>query len=478
MLHASPNFPLSNLQRNHQIALIVFGHLIFGILLVWAAIYAEARTLSYDTSWRTLELIQQRKPKISHHRYLLIAIQWLPLLVLKLGGSLKAILWAHSISWVLFSYGVYIVLVHVMKDLEASFLLILSLVLTTGTTFFYMAAELPHSLTVFALFVGCVRWEKGLKGNKRLLWLALCCLLIMISSYGQRLIGAVFVWFLLFEIIRNRLWKNPVWMGLLGFVILWFAFRFLAISAHSYASARIIDVFDVEVGDMFSVDSIYLGGWLMKVKKGLWLGYVATFGVIASYFTQKRFLLLAYLILSLIVYTVAGIVISSQGVLASYHYMMIWGGMIGWPLILTISAFKKQTFTVAILVLIILIGTHTLHQHRQHFVKHIAYIAQLLKTCNEQGTPKTLVHTKQLDANYLWTPEYLGVESLMISSLEGPAASSTIFLFQNGDKFQLAKSDPNLWLGPIFAPFTYSAEALHPRYFQLPETVYQELISH
>ncbi len=448
-------------------------------MFVWAALYFEARAIAYDSSWRNLELIQTGAAKISHSRYLLIAIQWLPLLVLKLGGSLKAILLAHSISWVLFSYAVYVVLIHVMKELGGGILLILSLVLATGSTFFYMAAELPHSLTVFALFVGCLnKLNRNLTEKRKIFWFIACCLLVIIASYGQLLIGIVFLWFLGFEYVQKKQWRDPILLGLIGFVIAWIGFRFFTISANSYTSSRITDIAAFSFTDMFSIDSIYFGGWLIKVKKGLWVSLLIAGILVANYVRRRHYLLGLFVGASLLGYVIVGIILSGQGILASDHYLMIWGGMISWPFLLTIGKIRKQTIAVATIALVILIGTHYLHQKRSHFVKHFSYISQLLVEFEQQQSPKTLILSKDLDYNYIWTPGYLGPESLLISALEDPKESATIFAADDLEKFQTALTDSSLWLGPSFAPFSYQSTALKNMYFQLPERIYLKLTPH
>jgi hypothetical protein len=466
-----------NFKFQNDLVLIGFGHLIFGILFIWSLYYYQARSLSYDSAWQAFQIIQNENFDLVHGRYLMAAIQWLPLVFVKLGGSVKAILVAYSVSWVLFPYIIYLILIYGLQEIKAGFLLILSLVLTTGATFFYLAAELPLSLAIFSLFVGWMKSERignFLAGTRypQLLGFASACVLIMIASYGQILIGLVFAWFLLFEIIRNEYWRSKLWMGLLLFVILWFAYRLISVSDHAYLGDRIRQTLTSGGQGSYFSDADTWNQWGRKIGKGLWISYVVSLGLMVFYFIMKRYLLVLLILSGTVFYALFGLVISPFGVLGPDHYLMIWGGMIGWPFLVEIFKMSKKVISTSLIILIVLLGTNELHQKRRHFVKRVSYLNFLIDECRTRDSRKAVIKQSDLDKGYILSDWPLGIETLLLSSLKPEKPNVTIFSSDDFEKISIAFEEDRIWLGPHFSPF-YKAKDLNPAYFQLPQEVYR-----
>ncbi|MEL7533956.1 MAG: hypothetical protein AAFN10_21785 [Bacteroidota bacterium] len=438
--------------------------------------YFKARVLSYDSAWHLFSVIQDETFLLDHNRYLMVAIQWLPLMLVKMGASLKAVMLSYSIAWVLFPYSIYLLLVYGFKTYKAALLLVLALILNPGVSFFYVAAELPLSLSVFALFVGWLSFVEARPKLSKYLGFTVAILLIGIASYGRLLIGGVILAYLVFVGLDEQKWKDRFWQGLVAFTLLWFVLRVMLIPADSYEGGAIRNMAQIfDWGTYFSRPN-YLLPWFRTISKSLWPNYLISLVLISYYLLSKRLLLALYTLGVLLGFSLICIWYSPNGALGTDHYLMMWGAMIALPLLNELAQIKHKTWPGALLLCLCLICLNNCYQLRRHFVKRVAYLEFVLAQNAQRQSAKTISTREDLDHNYFWVDWSLGVETLLLSSMSSPDNSQTVFaeIPSQTPKLKAAMTQSDLWLGPHFnAPLPSSA--LNASYFRLPKQAYQKL---
>ncbi|MEL6589240.1 MAG: hypothetical protein AAFQ68_04140, partial [Bacteroidota bacterium] len=445
-------------------------------LLVWSILYFKARVLSYDSAWHLFTLVQEGTFLLDHDRFLVMAIQGLPLLLVKLGASLKTVMLSYSMSWVLFPYLIYLLLVYGLRAYQAAILLPLSLVLNPGVSFFYLAAELPLSLGVFALLVAWLSYFPDQKRISMSLGFLVAILLIVIASYGRMLIGGVIFAYLLFEGIAHERWKERLWQGLVAFTVLWFGMRVMLIPTDSYEGGAIRNMAQIFDASTYFSRPDFLQPWFRTTSKVLWPCYLVSIVLIGNYLYRRNWLLSLYVLGVMLAFSVLSIWYSPFGALGADHYLMMWGGIIAWPMLTELKTISTRWLPPLIVGSLLLIGLINLHQVRRHFVKRVAYLEFALEENAKRQSVKTISLRQELDHNYFWVDWSLGVESLLLSSMISPDSSQTIFaqIPAQDTKVQRAIQESGLWLGPHFRE-PYPASALNPYYFRLPDQPYQKL---
>ncbi|MCP4021048.1 MAG: hypothetical protein GY729_04335 [Desulfobacteraceae bacterium] len=145
---------------NYDRTLQIIGHVFFLILLLMGAVFFRERLLNFDSAFYSFSMLYYDDFYIAHDRYISYATQWIPLLALKLGCSLKTFLVLYSISLILLHYVIYNILVYGFKNTAAGIFLALSLVLAMRYKFYAGIAEVTASIGLLALFIGWVTKEK------------------------------------------------------------------------------------------------------------------------------------------------------------------------------------------------------------------------------------------------------------------------------------------------------------------------------
>lgn len=458
--------------------LTLLGHGIFALLFVWAVLYYQARVLSYDGAWQLFLMIQEGDFTIAYQRYLIAGLQWLPVLLIKLGAPLKAVMLSYSISWVLYPYLIYLFLIYGLKHVQAGMLLLCALVLSPGVTYFYITAELPPSLYWLVIWMAWqtrplpYSWEKSQSGQ----WISfgIAALLVITASYGRIIIGFGIVWLLLFQLLdQPKSARKNGWL-LLGIAIAWYSYRWLSIPSGSYTS-NILGQFMVSLDPReYLMDESILGHFYRKLAKGLWLGYAVGIGMMVYYGVQRRYLLGLFMLASLLVLSYFAIAVSPRGVMGSDHYLMIWGSMIGWPLLVALWPQRPKALVTGLLALILVVGTFTMHNKRQHFVKRIPYLESLISQARSRNTPKALLRPEEADPTYLWVSWSLGTETLLLSSLDPTQQTVSVFATQADKQYPRALADKTVWMGTHFAT-NLTHQDLPVQYFRLPTVPYRYL---
>lgn len=124
------------------------------------AIYLYQERLLADSSYYIFRVIDNESFWVEHNRFILVFSQLLPYIAIKLGASLKTILYLYSIGHILFFYSIFIIARYYYNNLQAGILLLLLQTLGIMSGFFVPMFELYYGGGLLVLFYTILYYSK------------------------------------------------------------------------------------------------------------------------------------------------------------------------------------------------------------------------------------------------------------------------------------------------------------------------------
>jgi hypothetical protein len=137
-----------------------WGLLLFVGYFIASSVYCLERTLFLDNAFQTFLMISDGRIEINANRWPAIIVRFLPFVFIKLHLPLKAVLWAFSISYVLFHFILFSIVNYVLLDKKAAVLLLATITLPVVHGFFWCNSELVLGLSLLVLWTALVSSQK------------------------------------------------------------------------------------------------------------------------------------------------------------------------------------------------------------------------------------------------------------------------------------------------------------------------------
>ena len=458
-----------------------FGQLFFSVLFVFSILFYKERIIYIDTAVYITKIIQTGLPNISG-RYSGIFSQILPILAIKLGLPLKAVLISYSLSFVLLYYLVFLICVYKLKNIAAGITIILVLCLCTRNSFFYVATEMHQGLVFSVLFFAWINSRQLFeKKNKILLFLSVSVLLIITCFFLHPSTFFTLMFSLLFYMAdKNEFWRKELWI-LIAFTFLLFLFNAIftpgnAAEGKEFGMARNFEKYR----SLFSAFPLYF----LRDHSGkftiIYLYAEILFGIIFIYYLIKRnfiklfllaFFVFSYIIVNSIVYSEgeSGIVLEKSFLPLSF--------LIGMPFVndflFKIKKFQWKFFLL--FFLLIFLRVRDISKTAKTIRARLNYISSVCHFALEKGGQKFYLSREDLNIDKIQLTWTLGCESLLLSSLNSPDSSISVFVLENNvhpedlktDKFYISNLIPSLW----------NVDELNSKYFHINKNMGYNKIS-
>lgn len=458
------------------------GHLFFLSWIVMSIVFYQERMLNFDTAYYTFNIIMTEDFYIPHQRYIGYLTQWVPLLIHHTGGSLKALIIAYSLSFMLWYYIFYNVAVYGFKNTGGGIFIAFVLVMTMRYKLYMAVSETPFTLAVAGLLIAWLSADKS-QFEKLKKWqeVLIACGIILLMATGHPLIVLPVGVYYAFDLLYHQRWKDWGFWAVFSFTVSVYLYRLKAIQASSYEGNRISILENAET-------VLYnLGDY--KVSEIVWrflemeyhIPFVIFMILIGVLLYQKKIFSALWLMIATVGLT--ALIIITCSYLNGHIYGLI-DGYLGWigfvwaiPLLFLVLKTERH-YILNLTVVVLLLGYSWQRTYVQHdfFTKRLAFYTQVMDDYRTSSDGKFIVHARYFKWDRLWYQWAVGVETLLYSSLEGPKNSSTVYLQDWFDQQPDEREDTGDWfLGVKFAPFKYSSEELPARYFQLPSGKYQKV---
>lgn len=428
-----------------------------------------------DSAQYTYEILSQESFSIAHFRFGAALTQLLPLLFIKLGFSLKAVLIAYSLNFVIIYYLVWLFCQYVARNSAASLALILLLFTGARYIFFWPVSELMQGL-VYSL--GFYAWLSRADGGRgpafylvSLFWLSLAML-----THPLSILGLGFLWGLAW-IERGQFRDYSAYAVFLMMVVGWFLIRTLKPpTPYETELMERLNALPGLLPDFFNLPGTrgFFGKILANYKYLIWLGA----GTVLIMLLLKKFREIGLMAIG-----AAGILVLSIGVYPNGESEIVMENM-RLPLILVLVVVFSKTAFPALqryrlgmpIVLLVLIfdfqgisraANEEFRYRREWHENMYAYARQFPER-------KLVMDLKHFPAERFLVPWAVSIEALLRSALHHPDSAVAIYPAPNPQQvLDFPWQRDNFPAVPFWE--NRALKELNPRYMQLPESLYQYL---
>lgn len=464
--------------RQHRLFLRWTGHLSFLVLAMLSLVFYRERMLHFDTANYAFQVIYHGDFYTGHERFISYIPQLLPLGLLAAGASLAVVLMGYSLAFILFYYLIYLVITHGFKNPVGGLLLALALTLTVRYKFYGPVGEVVIGIAIGALVLGWLSSPAYVRQGKRLIKIlvALALSAIMLITHPFPMITLGLSW-LLWEIYSGRwkLWHE--WLVPLGWGLMWGLKLLRKGVGTSYEQERLDRINEAttvlgNLGDYYIWDRFV---WYLNAHYTL---TVILFAGLLVYLAWRGRWGLA--ILSALCFAaLAGVVIVLHAYLSAPIYIMLDGYMshLGFLMAVVFALVlgqKRQLGAVLILIVLLAFSLDRIRGMHRFFADREFLLLNIIDGNSEPEEPKLLAHMEAFDWERLWMPWAIGVETLMMSSLQDPEHPQTLYFQDYGQELDYLLDDEDLFLSLHYAPEDFWAEKL-PVQVYLPPGRYKRI---
>lgn len=458
------------------------GHLMFLVLFVLAALFYLERTVFLDPCYAIFNVLYYRDYITEAERYTAVLPQTLALGAMYLNLPLKMVLMLYSLSFILLYYIVYLIITYLFR-LERIALAI-PLLLVTGVKYsFYWISTETHQALVYTIFLfSFLKWSGSLEPGWRTLIIRIIAGtgIIMLGFYAHPIAFFTIIFTLAYIIIDEQSWKKPDLYLLAAAAFILALIKYLTSSSTGYEG-----IFFSGFGDFFTrlgnlSDSASLHFFNLKLFNIYLFPLIIAIITLIWYILKRQYLKLAIYITALslfllIIFTTFNIpfrhFIQEKNIMGLNVFLLI-------PFLNEITPGNKQGNRLMLLFLTVMflagtihvIAGSTFHTERQN------YIRKLITVARELPEKKFILNENLVDQETLSVNWGLATESLILSSLDSPDSSVTIYINDAFGKLEsdLDLSDTTLLIcTPWFQDL--STSPLDKKYFNLDHSGYRFL---
>ena len=450
--------------------LLIIGHLGFLFYILMCVLFYKERLLNNDAGYYSFHVVNYEEYFVKHGRYISYFTQSLSLLIIKLGGSLKAALLAYSVSSALWFYGLFLLAVYWLRSTKGGLFILLSLILTMRYKFYAGHTEITFAIAVASFLIVWILTNKDhLKNWKPIhtycgTFILSCWLLIIHPIIVVPLFMVLGFFFLFYELYKDKwYWGNLVTMAAL------FAIRYVFVAQDGYESEKMGLLSDLSVftnpGDFYVYD-IMVDYFESYIIISMLVFLISIIGLLL----KKKILPSLYFLVCFVLLSI--IIIMPHNYLRSNIYIMIDGyiAMYGMIIALALYYFYHQYLQIGksfqyVILALVLISSIKIFKKHDFYENRLEQYKILLKEQSELGHSKIFLPYNMHDWDQFWFPYEVPLESLMISAMDDQTPEGTIFIDDQNRGFD--KTAP----GKNFIAF-YSDLPLNPRYFSKDTSQY------
>ena len=458
------------------------GHAFMLVLIFFSVYFYQERMLHTDNAYGVLTLINTENFIIPHYRYPLVFTQFLPIVAVKLGASLKMVIIAYSAGFYLLYYACFLLAMFAYKNIKVSLLILLSLLVTTSEIFF-LQTEIAHGLIFSSLFYAWLNYSVNYTSVFKNIIHQFTGIVIFLTAVLFHPLSALFAGLIL---VWNVLEKRN-WFEIKSMVFLIFTFLVL------FIKARLIP--DDSYEDSFYPTKELLWQSLTNIKQN----YVFTFFVahlgglyllpttmllftLIWYSYKKHWLKLLFLFLVSVGYVLlASVMFKGDSEIMMERIFLLYGAIVSLGFVHVLfdvsSTFNQPKINVALTVLVVgclVAGVVKILEASVKYNYRISLVKQQADAAQMQEGSKFYVLNK--DVAYPFAMWANACEQILYSALHEPHITKTIYIYNdvNDAEQSLDKMKPSQFMiAPFCKPIDDSL--LNPKYFKLNHENYKYL---
>jgi hypothetical protein len=506
------------------------GHATFAVLTLMAFAFFKERTLILDASLQSFHILKDNDFAIQVNRFGAAMTQIFPLMASRLGGSLKTILIAYSLGFVMVHWAMFWLCDRVLKQKEMAFAIVLFNVFLVNNTFFWAQNELIQAISLGFVFWSLLLRRGSFTAFRWYDYLLTAPILVTLVFFHPLMLftfGFISVYFLteavshkpqasseelqallptqnLLSFSRNKTQnllsfsRNPlsiplILTGLIGFFVIYFLkSKFFPNFYDASTSSRIV-LHETLLNFILRLTEVPS---YKDFASHLWSDFTLLPIVLAAltvfYLIKKSILKLLLVWVSVLGYILVVMISYREGgswfhIESQYLPMSIFLIVpLVWEFIPEMLDFKFQISRISNttdivrnwhltsktlgIVLTIAVFSRLIDIYLTHdfYEKRTAYIGELLEKTKKLSGNKFAVEERLIDKNRLMQTWGFEYESLYYSALQSPDSVRNIAIFNN-------RNDIQWQLGPEYTPKrmfnSVKYEDLNPRLFHQTDTI-------
>lgn len=466
--------------RRYDRALVIIGHAFFGLQLIMSLIYYKERLLSFDAANYTFQLLYFEDFYIGHDRWISAPTQLLPLLAIKLGASLKVILMSYSASFILFYYVLFNLIVYGLGQARVGIFLALSLCLAMRYKFYGPVGEVILSIGMVGLLQAWLwREREGFSWPAWVHWSLGLGITAMIVFAGHPFAALAVFYLLGFEMIAQRRWKDGQTWVMIALALVGYGRKYISLQAEGSYEAGQMDNLQESFAMLSQFNTYYVFdriSWFFETEYAFpFVIFLIAVGVLC----WKRHWLLALFILASHLAMLAAIMIAFA-YLNDPIYILLDGYLshlgIIWSLpIVYVFCQERKWWSLGVIVVLMGFGLDRIHEKKAFFQERLGLLEGMLEEHATEQDRKLLHHIDHFDWGKMWMPWAVGVETLMLTALDGPESAATLYFKQHRQDEDAQLQDPNLFLGVHYSPFIFESDSLPKHLFRLKKGLYKRI---
>jgi hypothetical protein len=458
----------------YETYLAAFGHVVFAILTAMAAWFWQERTLILDAAFQSYLFIADGSPAIMVERFGAAMVQFLPLVSVWAGASLKSVLLLYSVSVVLFHWVFFSVCLYGLKDKKAALAILLFNILLVGDSFYWMQNELLQAITL--MFVLWSFWLRRKGWGKKLDW-TLSLLLATTVIYYHPLVffPLAFVW--VFFWLKKGLLTRRFLIDTAALFALIFCSKYIFRQPNFYdrgMTGQYVREFKFSFEKLLASNS--LRDFVAHLDDNL-LFFLPLLALVAGFYIwKKQFWLLALVLGSTTFYCLLimqRFLADDRWYIQESHYQALAVFLLV-PLVWDVlpagfSMFQKHGKSVALLAVILLIirlfGIWNTHES---YTARLAYLRGILKKTQHYEGRKHVIAYDNADQKTLLMYWGLPFETLQMSALESPDSLRVVAIAENPDSLASLLSRDSMVTFLMIPPRAF--RDLPERYYRMNDT--------
>lgn len=447
---------------------ILVGHLLFIGLAILAVLHWRERVVHVDSAYQIFKWVQKGGVEVEAHRFGAVLPQLMVKLLKAMGAPLRTLLITASLGHVLVSYGIFIVLAHVLQRPWIAAASALAAVLCTRLTFYGIVLEANYLLSYPFLLAGLLdrpadTWKRHAG------WIAVV-LFGVLTVHPVGFLLALYVVALTW--LRHQGPLRP-YVVILGVVLVWGALgRVLfppsgyeaglyqaAMEGLSATPSEINPALDFLIGHTWRDTTHYIA---------LWSVLLITLVVLAA---NRAWRTLALLLVAFMGYTILNVVTYHGGetaMMMEKNFVPL-ATIVSLPLMSALGTMQlKRTAWLAVpYLLVVFVQFRGISFASRPTGERLDRIAGLVDVMAQGHLKKAVFTHDQLDAAGLHIHWALPYETLLISTVDPPHVGRTAMAVP--DLVSMKVPD-----GLHFRAWNddFPAAELDHRYFSVPDTPY------
>jgi hypothetical protein len=444
------------------------GFVGYVVLFVLAILYYKERTALADTAYHLYVIVTDAAFTIQNIRFGAVATQLYPVLAVKMGLPLSAVMMAYSVGFVCYHFLYYLIIGGVLKRYDFALVLLLLHLLFISDTFYWVQSEFPQGISLLLLLLALCSSIGGKKMWQSVVIACLAAFTIFVVAFMHPLMLFPLAFSGMFFLLQGR--ERAInWKVVAGIIVVFAA-------AYVYKNVYYPNEYDTNnintSAKLLTADNLLSNYqlehfWANCMIKYYWI-LIFTVLIVLFYIAKRKWLQLGLFLAFLMGYLLM-VTATHPGDDQTDFYMenlyLPLGLFISLPLVFEIlPTIYSRNFATVVLLLIVATASVRINDLHKTYTRRLTWERDFLR---EHLDEKLMVASARVPRDMLqmiWASPY---EFWLLSTTENGRTASILISDHIRDYVKYA-NDPKSF-ATTWAPTPYSA--LPSKYFVMRDTV-------